>query len=100
MFWRYLTTHMEVKALALSIRDHTKSPPSFLGSLSVALATLGILPFQIKDCTRAFFLLRASSHPGAMPAWYHAIDKHMILATMTLSMGEDESLASQASICL
>jgi hypothetical protein len=69
MFWRYLTTHMEVKALALSTRDHTKSPPSFLGSLSIALATLGMPPFQMKDCTRAFILLRAGSHPGAMPAW-------------------------------
>jgi hypothetical protein len=55
MFWRYLTTHMEVKALALSTRDHTESPPSFLGSFSVALATLGMPLFQMKDCTMPLF---------------------------------------------
>jgi hypothetical protein len=44
--------------------------------------------------------LRAGSHPGAIPAWYHAIDRHMIFATMTLSMGEEESLWSHASFCL
>jgi hypothetical protein len=38
------------------------------------LATLGMPPFQMKNCTHASILLRAGSHPNAMPAWYHAID--------------------------
>jgi hypothetical protein len=59
------------QAIALSTRDHTESPPSFLGSLSIALDTLGRPPFQMKDCTHASILLRASSHPSEMPAWYH-----------------------------
>jgi hypothetical protein len=42
----------------------------------------------------------ASSQPGIMPAWYQTSERHMILATITLSMGEEESLLSQLLSCL
>jgi hypothetical protein len=56
-------------------------PPNllyFFGRRNVALATLGILFFQMKAWTLFSILWRAGSHPGAMPAWYHSSDKHMI----------------------
>jgi hypothetical protein len=41
----------------------------------------------------------AGSHPGLMPAWYQTSERHMILATITLSMGDEESLLSQVLSC-
>jgi hypothetical protein len=31
----------------------------------------------------------AGSHPGIMPAWYQTSERHMILATITLSVDSD-----------
>jgi hypothetical protein len=86
LFWMSLTTHMVVKALALSTRDQTCSPPLFFSSLRVLLA-FGILPFHMKDCTLFSMHHDAGSHSGNMPAWYQTSERHMILATITLSMG-------------
>jgi hypothetical protein len=44
--------------------------------------------------------LRAGSQPRASAAWYQTSDKHIILATITLSREDDDSLVSHASSCL
>ena len=48
------------------------------------------VPIQIKLVT---FLSSASSvffHPGMSPAWYQMMERHMVLATMALSTGEED----------
>jgi hypothetical protein len=81
----FILDTLVVKALALSTRDHTCNSPLFFGSLRVLLVTFGILPFHMKDCTLFSVLCNAGSHTGIMPAWYQTSERHMILATITLS---------------
>ena len=63
----------------------------------MALATLDMVPFQIKLVT---FLSNSSSvfsQPGMSPAWYQMMDRHMVSATMALSTGDEDSLVSHMS---
>ena len=63
----------------------------------MALATLDMVPFQMKLVT---FLSNSSSvfsHPGMRPSWYQMMRRHMVLATMALSTGEEDSLESHMS---
>ena len=38
-------------------------------------------------------------HPGMSLAWYQMMDRHMVLATMALSTGDEDNLVSYTSKC-
>ena len=64
----------------------------------MALATLERVPFQMKLVTFLSNSSSAFSHPGMRPAWYQMMERHMVLAIMALSTGEEDSLVSHMSI--
>ena len=63
----------------------------------MALATLDMVPFQMKLVTFLSSSSSVFSQPGMSPAWYQMMDRHMVLATMALSTGDEDSLVSHMS---
>ena len=68
-----------------------------MGRSNVALATLDMVPFQIKLVTFLSSSSSVFSQLGMSPAWYQMMDRHMVLATMALSTGNEDSLVSNMS---
>ena len=82
------------ECVVLGFEDQNPSPPFSLGRSKVALATLDMVPFQIKLVTSLSSLSSVFFHLGMSPAWYQMMERHMVLATMALSTGEEDSLES------
>ena len=93
-----LRIHELRNALFLALRDQIPSLPFSFGRSKVALATLDMVPFQLKLVAFLSSSSSVFSQLGISPAWYQMMDRHMVLATMALSTGNEDNLVPHVQL--